>query len=68
VRFREATNARSINGILFQDYINYKPKTEDIALAELEKLFLSDELEKLSEINLENIVFESGVNLSKLSK
>lgn len=58
IRFREAVRPRMINGILFQDYINYKPKDEKVPLAQLEQLFLNGELEILSEIKLENIHVE----------
>jgi hypothetical protein len=55
LRFREAINPRKIGGILFQDYINYKPKDESVPLASLESMFVSRTLEKLSEIKLENL-------------
>jgi len=55
VRFREAINARVIDGIRFQDYINYQPKTKDLMLDEVEELFHDNKLETLSTINHENI-------------
>lgn len=58
IRFREAINRRTVMGVLFQDYINYKPKSELIPLDDLETLFLANKLERLSEINLENIVVQ----------
>lgn len=51
LRFRKAYNPRKVNGILFQDYINYKPKSK-VPIAELEELYLSGELEELSKIEL----------------
>lgn len=54
-RFRSAFNKRVVDGILFQDYINYEaPK--DVPLANLLKLYESDSLIKLSEILTENVV------------
>jgi hypothetical protein len=54
LRFRKAYNPRKVNGILFQDYINYKPKGE-VPITELEELYLNGELEELSKIELTNI-------------
>jgi len=53
-RFRKAYNPRTVNGILFFDYINYKPKGE-AQLIDLEELFRKGELEELSKIELLNI-------------
>lgn len=58
VRFRKAVNPRLVEGIRFQDYINYKPKTKEASLEEMEDLFKKGELEVLSEIKLENIQVE----------
>lgn len=55
MRFREATNERFVNGIRFVDYNNYKPKNASTKLENLEKAFENNGLEKLSEINLENV-------------
>jgi hypothetical protein len=55
LRFREAVNPRRVGGILFQDYVNHKPQDETIPIEELQKMFLNGDLQKLSEINLENI-------------
>lgn len=52
VRFREATNRRKVGNIYLQDYINYKPEDSGAPLDSLMVLFQSNELEKLSEINL----------------
>ncbi len=54
-RFREATNERIINGIRFVDNNNYKAKNASTKLENLDKAFESSGLEKLSEINLENV-------------
>ncbi|RDV14674.1 hypothetical protein DXT99_13490 [Pontibacter diazotrophicus] len=53
-RFREATNPREVGGVRFQDYINYTSK-EDVPLENYEKAFEAGNLEKVSEINLENV-------------
>lgn len=55
IRFREAVNPRRIGGILWQDYINYKPADESVALEALEGMFVSGTLQKLSEIKMENV-------------
>ncbi len=55
LRFRKAVNPRRVGGILFQDYINYKPKNEKVALETLAELYKQDSLEVLSVIELENI-------------
>ena len=54
VRFREAINTREVEGILFQDYNNYKANLED-PLEDLDMLFEMDKLKMLSEIINENI-------------
>jgi len=53
-RFRKAYNPRTVNGLLFFDYINYKPGGES-KLPDLEELFRKGELEELSKIELQNI-------------
>ncbi len=58
VRFREAKNIREINGFLFQDYNNYKPKNKATALDSLPKLFEKDSLLLISEIKNKNIKVE----------
>jgi hypothetical protein len=53
-RFRKAYNPRKVNGILFLDYINYKPKGT-ITIDDLEKLFKERQLQELSRIELKNV-------------
>jgi hypothetical protein len=55
MRFREAYNPRVINGIRFVDYNNYKATNASTKLEDLDKAFENNGLEKLSEINLENV-------------
>ena len=55
LRFRKAVNPRRVGGILFQDYINYKPKEKGTSLDQLEELYKKGELEELSRIELEDV-------------
>ncbi len=62
LRFREAINRRTINGIVFQDYINYKPKSNESGLYDLPDLFKKGKLTELSRIENTNIqVIEVGI-------
>lgn len=54
VRFRSAFNKRNVNGVVFQDYVNFKA-TVGIPLTDLPALYESGELEQLSLIETENI-------------
>lgn len=54
VRFREASEARVVEGVRFQNYRNYTIK-EDYPTHELDYAFEQGKLELVSEINLENI-------------
>ena len=54
VRFRSAYNPRNVDGIHFQDYVNYKAEL-GTPLAELPKLFEAGALKKLSVIESEKI-------------
>ena len=54
LRLRKSYNPRKVNGILFLDYINYKPKGA-AQLSDLEELYKKGELEELSKIELVNI-------------
>jgi len=56
VRFREAINPRVINGVRFQDYKNFKPMDKLTPLDALEQLYVNEDLELLSLIELENII------------
>lgn len=55
VRFRTAYNQRIVDGILFQDYVNYKAEV-GTPLAELPALFEKEALKKLSVIETEAVV------------
>ncbi|PHR45418.1 MAG: deoxyribose-phosphate aldolase [Fluviicola sp.] len=55
IRFREAINSRQIEGITFQDYVNYKPETKDLKLEHSDQAFENDELIEVSRIELENL-------------
>lgn len=55
-RFRKAYNPRTLGGIRWQDYINYKPATtEGLQVAQLDELFKTGKLEELSRIELKNL-------------
>jgi hypothetical protein len=54
VRFREAYNTRKVDGIVFQDYVNYKAEL-GTPLDSLPVLFETGGLKKLSEINTEKV-------------
>jgi len=58
MRFRAAYNERTVNGIRFVDYKNYKPNITDVTLYDLDTLYESEELELLSKIELENVRVE----------
>ncbi|MGB3181818.1 MAG: DUF6503 family protein [Cyclobacteriaceae bacterium] len=60
VRFRKAVNKRERGGITFYDYENYKPAEKDTPLDKLDSLFVNGQLEKVSEITLEDIKVEAG--------
>ena len=55
LRFRKAVNPQRKRGILLQEYINYKPENESVPLEDLQQMFLSGSLEKLSEIRMDNV-------------
>lgn len=54
-RFRQAKNSRHINGILFQDYNNFKGPADPDSLKQISRLFNEKKLELFTEIKLENI-------------
>jgi hypothetical protein len=55
VRMREVSTKSVVGGILFQNYLNLKPVSDKTALEEMQDLYTSGQLEKLSDIDLENI-------------
>ncbi len=55
IRFREAYNSRIIKGIRFVDYNNFKPKSLEVALTDLDDLFEKGELNLLSKIETESV-------------
>ncbi|MBX2876867.1 MAG: hypothetical protein KTR30_32415 [Saprospiraceae bacterium] len=54
-RFREAYNVRTIEGIRFADYINYKPEPDTKEVATFDALFEQGLMKELSRIDTENI-------------
>ena len=55
VRFREAFNRTTVGGIVFQDYVNYKPAEKKTSLVKMKDLFETGELIELSRIENVNI-------------
>lgn len=55
VRLREVKEVITVGGIRFQNYLNLKPEDKNTPVEKLQELYVSGELELLSEINLENI-------------
>ncbi len=55
-RFRVAYNPRTVGGIRFQDYVNYKPKNNSLTVDQAEDLFKKGELVELSRIDTENVI------------
>ncbi|MBL7473421.1 DUF6503 family protein [Robertkochia sediminum] len=56
MRFREAYNRRTIGGIDFVDYRNYKPSSLEYPITVTDSLFEAGALELLSVIALENVM------------
>lgn len=54
-RFREAFNRREIDGLLTQDYINWKPDSKFPPLESLPRLLEQDSLKELSRIENKNV-------------
>ncbi len=54
-RFREAYNKREVGGVLFQDYINYKPSEDRRDVLMFDSLLEAQALDTLSRIELEDI-------------
>lgn len=55
LRFREAYNRRTINGLTFSDYNNFKSEDPNATVYNLDSLFVANTLTLLSKIDLENI-------------
>lgn len=55
IRFREAYNVRTVEGIRFADYNNYKTTDFTVRLTELDQLFQAGKLQLVSTIETENI-------------
>ena len=56
VRFREAYNKRTVDGLVIQDYVNYKPSADSIGLNGMRQAYIDKSLQELSRIELENVV------------
>jgi len=55
MRFREAYNVQTVNGLRFVDYNNYKPTDKNLSLLEMDKAFENGKLQLLSKIELKDI-------------
>lgn len=55
IRFRSVSDSERIEGVLFQNYINYKPAVDSIDFMQINELFEAGELVELSRIINENI-------------
>lgn len=56
MRFREAYNQRTVNGVTIQDYRNLQPKIKDgVPFGQIENAFENGKLEELSIIELKNV-------------
>ena len=59
VRMREVSGVTEVGGIRFQNYLNLKPEDKNTPVEKMQDLYVSNNLELLSEIVLENIQVES---------
>lgn len=57
-RFRQAINRREVDGITFQDYINFKGKSKNLPVEKHDEYFENGELTELSRIINENVRVE----------
>lgn len=55
VRFREAYNRRSHNGLTVQDYVNYKPSDDSLTLYHMRTAYEQGKLVELSRIELHDV-------------
>jgi hypothetical protein len=59
VRFREAYNRREEDGLVVQDYVNFKPASDSVKLKDILGAYLKGELMELSRIELEEVSVRS---------
>jgi len=55
IRFREAYNQQVVDGVVFQDYVNYKPADSTSTVYDTDSLFEKGLLTQLSKIENENL-------------
>ncbi len=55
-RFRKAENRRKVNGVTFQDYLNFKGPSSPDSLKYIGEMYKANELELLSEIKLSQLI------------
>lgn len=58
MRFREAYQVIYVNGVLVNNYINYKPVNSEVDILTVDSLFEAGALMEVSRINLENITVQ----------
>jgi hypothetical protein len=66
IRFRQAINKQRVQGILFQDYRNFKPELPNVPLDSLPPLFEREKLKLLSTIENEEIKVSRTNNYESL--
>jgi hypothetical protein len=59
-RFRESENRRNFNGVILQDYNNYKSKKGDPDLSKMDDLFEEGKLLKLSDVDSKRAIFKKS--------
>lgn len=59
-RMREAYNIRTVKGIRFADYINYKPTNGSKAVAKFDQLYEDGKMKELSRIESEDVEVQLG--------
>lgn len=58
LRMREAINARRVNGMLIQDYINFKPNSDEVTIEGIREAYNKGELVELSRIINEEVTID----------
>ncbi len=55
-RFRKAENRRKVNGVTFQDYLNFKGPSDPDSLVYIGELYKKNQLDLLSEIKVSQLI------------
>lgn len=59
-RFREAYNVRTVKGVRFADYINYKPELDSRAVENFDTMLEAGQMKEVSRIDTENVEVKVG--------